>query len=367
MLQIAETDLKSVPSRNSLVPMLRYSIVVPVFNEDRILPELLRRMSAVMDDLEGPGELLLVDDGSTDRSLELIRKSREANERVRYISFARNFGHQNAVSAGLTFARGQAVIVIDGDLQDPPELIPSMVEKWQQGYQVVYAQRHRRLREGLIKRIAAYTFYRVLRQLASVDLPLDAGDFCLMDRQVVDLLNSMPERNRYLRGLRCWVGFRHIGISFDREPRFAGKPKYTFRKSFGLALNSVVGFSTTPLRLATYIGLLAASGAIIMALLILYWRLFQSHSPVAGHTIIAMAYFFLGAVQLICIGILGEYIGRIYDEVKGRPLYTLKEVGDEMHSDLGSSATSDNRTCFVVSSAESAPEPGEKALSRHSR
>jgi dolichol-phosphate mannosyltransferase len=290
-----------------------------------------------MDRLEGPIELVFVDDGSTDQSLEMIREYRRQDQRICYLSFARNFGHQTAVTAGLNFVRGQAVIVLDGDLQDPPELIPSMVEKWRQGYQVVYAQRRQRRRESWFKRFAAYVFYRVLKKLASVDVPTDAGDFCLMDRGVVDVLNKMPERNRYIRGLRCWVGFRQSAIPFDRDPRFAGKPKYTLLKSLGLAINSIVGFSIVPLRVATYMGLLAAGGAVLMALMVLYWRLFQSSSPLAGHTIIAMAYFFLGSAQLICIGILGEYIGRIYDEVKGRPLYTVREVGGLVRNNRNSS------------------------------
>jgi len=324
-MTLTEVDSIALQSTRTLAPS--YSIVIPIFNEAQIVPELLRRVSTVMDELGGAVELVFVDDGSTDKSLEMIRECRAQDERIRYLSFARNFGHQTAVTAGLNFVRGQAVIVLDGDLQDPPELIPSMVEKWRQGYQVVYAQRRRRHRESWFKRLTAYAFYRVLGKLASVDIPRDTGDFCLMDRSVVDVLNSIPERNRYIRGLRCWVGFRQSAISFDRDPRFAGEPKYTFRKSLGLAINSIVGFSIVPLRLATYTGLLAAAGAVVMALLVLYWRLFQARSPVGGHTIIAMAYFFLGAAQLICIGILGEYIGRIYDEVKGRPLYTLREVG----------------------------------------
>jgi polyisoprenyl-phosphate glycosyltransferase len=304
-----------------------YSIVIPVFNEEQILPELLRRLTVVLDQLDGSAELIFVDDGGTDRSLEIIRGYRERDERICYLSFARNFGHQTAVTAGLNCARGQAVIVLDGDLQDPPELIPSMVEKWRQGYQIVYALRRQRRQEGWLKRASARAFYRVLRKLASVDIPADTGDFCLVDRRVVDVLNSMPERNRYVRGLRAWTGFRQTAVPFDRNPRYAGEPKYTFGKSLGLALNSIVGFSIVPLRLATYMGLLAAGGATLMALTVLYWRIFQPHTPVTGYAIIATAYFFLGAVQLICIGVLGEYIGRIYDQVKERPLYTIREFG----------------------------------------
>src|SRR5438309_2980705 len=212
-MTLTEVDRMPLQRAHTLAPL--YSIIVPIFNEAQILPELLRRVSTVIKELGDTGELVFVDDGSTDQSIEMIREYRRQDERIRYLSFARNFGHQTAVTAGLNFVRGQAVIVLDGDLQDPPELIPSMVEKWRQGYQVVYAQRRRRHRESWFKRLTAYAFYRVLGKLASVDIPRDAGDFCLMDRSVVDVLNSMPERNRYIRGLRCWVGFRQSAVSFD--------------------------------------------------------------------------------------------------------------------------------------------------------
>lgn len=303
-----------------------YSFVIPIYNEEATLFELYRRIAPVMDRMDGDVELVFVNDGSGDRSLSLIRKLREDDRRVKYLSLARNFGHQIAVTAGLNFAQGQAVVVLDADLQDPPELIVPMADLWQQGYDLVYAQRTRRHREKLFKRMTAYVFYRVLKQLADVDIPTDTGDFCLMDRKVVNALNAMPERNRYIRGLRAWVGFRQTVIPFEREPRYAGDVKYTFRKSLGLAINGLVSFSRVPLRLATYTGLLAAAIALIMVILVLYWRLFQPNSPVTGFALIAMAIFFLGAVQLICIGILGEYVGRIYEEVKGRPMYTLAEV-----------------------------------------
>jgi dolichol-phosphate mannosyltransferase len=256
-----------------------------------------------------------------------MRDLHAQDSRVCYLSLARNFGHQIAVTAGLNFARGKAVIVLDADLQDPPELIPEMVQQWQQGYQVVYAQRTQRRRENWFKRLTAYCFYRLLQRLADVNIPTDTGDFCLMDRQVIDLLNTMPERNRYIRGLRAWLGFQQTAVTYVRDPRHAGEAKYTFRKSFMLALNSLVSFSIVPLRLSTYLGLVAAAIALLMVGLVLYWRLFAPNSPLTGYASITIAIFFLGAVQLISIGILGEYIGRIYEEVKGRPLYTLAEVG----------------------------------------
>jgi dolichol-phosphate mannosyltransferase len=304
----------------------KYSFIIPVYNEEATLKELYHRISDVMDRMDGPVELILVNDGSRDRSLALMRDLHIKDPRVCYLSFARNFGHQIAVTAGLNFARGQAVVILDADLQDPPELIPDMVQKWRQGYEVIYAQRTHRHREGWFKRLTAYVFYRLLQKLADVDIPTDTGDFCLMDRRIVDILNMMPERNRYLRGLRSWIGFRQTAILFEREPRFAGEVKYTFRKSFGLAINGLLSFSKVPLRLSTYLGLFAAAVAILMAILVVYWRVFYLTSPLTGYAAIAIAIFFLGAVQLFSIGILGEYVGRIYEEVKNRPLYTLSEV-----------------------------------------
>jgi polyisoprenyl-phosphate glycosyltransferase len=304
----------------------KYSLVVPLYNEESNLPELYRRVCLIMDQLDTTVEFICVNDGSRDRTLEILRELREKDSRICYISFARNFGHQIAVTAGLNFARGEAVIVLDGDLQDPPELITEMLKKWQEGYQVVYAQRTKRHEESWFKRLPAYIYYRLLRRLADVDIPADTGDFCLMDRCVVNVLNQMPERNRYIRGLRAWSGFKQTAIEFERDPRFAGEVKYTFGKSFGLAVNGLVSFSKVPLRLSTYLGLFAAFVSLIMVFLVLYWRVFYPESALTGLAIILMAVFFIGAVQLVSIGILGEYIGRIYEEVKGRPLYTLGEI-----------------------------------------
>jgi polyisoprenyl-phosphate glycosyltransferase len=311
--------------------MPKYSLVIPIYNEESTIPALYQRVSAVMDGLDDSSELILINDGSSDRTLELLRSLHDRDDRVVYLSLARNFGHQLAVTAGLNYVRGEAIIVLDADLQDPPELIPDLLALWRQGYKVIYAQRNKRLQESWFKRLCAYVFYRILRQLANVDIPTDTGDFCLMDRQVVDLLNQMPERNRYLRGLRAWVGFNQIALNFDRESRFAGEVKYTFAKSLGLAINGLVSFSIIPLRLSTYLGLFSAVLAICMALLVLYWRVFTPNSTLTGFATIAIAIFFLGAVQLISIGILGEYIGRIYEEVKNRPLYTVSEVGSKNH------------------------------------
>lgn len=304
----------------------KYSFIVPVYNEEATLLELHRRLSLVMAQMDGPVELILINDGSRDRSLTLMRDLHHKDDRVCYLSLARNFGHQIAVTAGLNFARGQAVVILDADLQDPPELIPVMANKWQEGYEVVYAQRTQRHQEGWFKRFTAYIFYRVLKQLADVEIPTDTGDFCLLDRQVVNVLNAMPERNRYLRGLRSWLGFQQVAVPFERDPRYAGEVKYTFSKSLALAINGLVSFSKVPLRLSTYLGLFAAVVALVMAVMVVYWRVFYPKSPLTGYAAIAIAIFFLGAVQLFSIGILGEYIGRIYEEVKNRPLYTLAEI-----------------------------------------
>ena len=304
-----------------------YSLIIPIYNEEENITEMYRRLHQVMEQLDGDVELILIDDGSRDRSLSMMRELHHRDNRVHYLSLARNFGHQIAVTAGLNFVQGKCIIVMDADLQDPPELILTMIEKWHQGYQVVYAQRISRQQESRLKRLTAYLFYRILRRLAKVDIPVDTGDFCLMDRQVVDILNSMPERNRYIRGLRAWVGFRQTSVLFERNPRFAGDVKYTFGKSLSLAIDGIISFSTVPLRLATYLGIISAAIAMIMIILVLYWRIFAPVSHLIGYTLITISMFFLGSVQLICIGILGEYIGRIYEEVKGRPLYTLKETG----------------------------------------
>jgi polyisoprenyl-phosphate glycosyltransferase len=303
-----------------------YSIIIPIYNEEENITEMYRRLNLVMEALDGETELILIDDGSRDNSLNMMRELHHKDSRVCYLSFARNFGHQIAVTAGLNFAQGEAVVIMDADLQDPPELIFQMIEKWQEGYHVVYAARLSRKKEGWLKRFTAYAFYRILRRLADVDIPPDTGDFCLMDKQVVDVINSMPERNRYVRGLRAWVGFRQTAVYFERDPRFAGEVKYTFAKSLALAINGIMSLSKVPLRVATYLGLLSAGVALLMMVLVLYWRLFDPTAPLIGFTLITIAIFFLGAVQLICIGILGEYIGRIYEEVKGRPIYTVKET-----------------------------------------
>jgi polyisoprenyl-phosphate glycosyltransferase len=305
---------------------IKYSLIIPIYNEEENIAELYNRLKPIIDSLDGESELVLIDDGSKDNSLKLMSELNQKDSRVKYLSFARNFGHQTAVTAGLNFAQGEAIIILDADLQDPPELIPELIEKWKEGYHVVYAQRISRKQEGWFKRLTAYVFYRILNRLTNINIPTDTGDFCLMSRQIVDILNSMPETNRYIRGLRAWVGFPQIAVKFHRDIRFAGDVKYTFIKSLRLAIDGILSLSKKPLRIATYLGLMAAFLSLLMMFLVLYWRLVQHSNSLVGYAIIACAIFFLGAVQLICLGILGEYIGRIYDEVKQRPKYTLKEV-----------------------------------------
>lgn len=300
------------------------SAVVPVFNEEGSLGELHRRVTAVLETLNVDYELILVDDGSRDRTPEIIAELCASDSRVRAVHFSRNFGHQAALAAGLQHASGRAVIVLDADLQDPPELIPELVTRWREGFQVVYAQRRKREREGLAKRGAAFLFYRTLRKITRFEIPADTGDFCLMDRTVVDLLNSMPERNRYVRGLRAWVGFRQTAVPFDRPPRFAGEPKYTFGGSFGLAVNGILALSKFPLRVATYFGLAVSIASFVLGAWYVVQRLSGRADLVRGWASTVVIVLFLGGVQLLTIGIIGEYLSRIYDEVKQRPLYVVR-------------------------------------------
>jgi dolichol-phosphate mannosyltransferase len=315
---------------NQPTPLI--SIVVAAYNESENLPELYRQLVAVFAGLDARLQLLVVDDGSSDGTLEWLRQTSKADPRVCFLSFSRNFGHQAAVTAGLRYAAGDAVIIMDADLQDPPQVVPEMIDRWKQGYQVVRGTRAHREVDPWSKRLFAWCYYRVLGRLSKVKIPVDSGDFCLLDRVVVDTLNSLPERNRYTRGLRAWIGFRQVDQPFDRQERFGGTPKYSFFKSLALAIDGLVSFSYSPLRLATYLGLTAGGLGIIMILLVFYWRFFTA-SPLTGSFAIITAFLMIGSVQLMTIGIMGEYIGRIYDEVKGRPHFIVKEAGLKESSD----------------------------------
>ncbi len=304
------------------------SIIAPIYNEYENLPELYRRVKEVMETAGEDWELVLVDDGSTDGSTERIRALAQEDRRVRPVIFARNFGHQLAVTAGLDYSRGKAVVIIDADLQDPPEVILEMMAKWREGYEVVYAVRTEREGETWFKKTTAALFYRLINRITNVDIPLDTGDFRLMDRKVVEVLRRMRERHRFLRGMSVWVGFRQTGVSYRRAPRFAGETKYPLRKMLKFASDAITGFSYLPLQLATYIGFLSAGISTIAIPVVIGMRLAGSQA-FYGQATTLIAVLFLGGVQLISLGILGEYVGRLYDEAKGRPLYVVRETPED--------------------------------------
>jgi len=307
---------------------ITYSIVAPIFNEKENINELHRRVSKVLDSTGEPWELILVDDGSTDGSTDIIRELAEKDQRVRPVIFARNFGHQIAITAGWDYARGEAVVIIDADLQDPPELIVEMAKKWREGNEVVYAVRSERDGESWFKLWTASLFYRIIYRITDIKIPLDTGDFRLMDRKVVDVLKQMPERHRFPRGMSAWVGFKQVGIEYKRAARVAGETKYPFRKMIRLALNAVTSFSYFPLQVATFFGFVSASVAILAIPVVIYMRITGSQA-FFGQATTLIAVLFLGGVQLISLGILGEYIGRLYDEAKGRPLYIVREAPED--------------------------------------
>ncbi len=303
---------------------ITFSIVAPIFNELDNLSELYRRVRDVMSATRGTWELVLVDDGSTDGSTERILQLAKQDKHIRPVIFARNFGHQVAITAGWDYARGEAVVIIDADLQDPPEAIPDLIAKWREGYEVVYAVRAEREGETWFKKTTAALFYRIVHRITDVKIPVDTGDFRLMDHKVVDVLKTMRERHRFPRGMSAWVGFRQIGVPYKRAARHAGVTKYPFKNMLKLALNAITGFSYFPLQLATYFGFIAAGLAIIAIPVVISMRL-AGQGAFLGQATTLIAVLFLGGVQLISLGVLGEYLGRIYDEVKGRPLYIVRE------------------------------------------
>jgi len=311
-------------------PTQKISIIVPCFNEEAVLPQLFERLSQAADGWGMDYEILCVDDGSRDRTWDLLRSKNEADPRWRCLSFARNFGHQTAVSAGLWHASGDAAVIIDADLQDPPEQVAQLIGKWREGFEVVYAVRKKR-KDPVLKRLLAWGFYRVIARMSPFPIPADAGDFCLLDRKVVDAMNRLPERSRYLRGLRSWCGFRQGSVEFERSARAAGTPQYTFRRSLKLALDGLFSFSAAPLRLATHLGLLVSTFAFLGVVFTFCQKIFAQQfrkiglEPGPGFPTVVISILFLGGVQLICLGILGEYVGRIYDEVKGRPLWITRD------------------------------------------
>jgi polyisoprenyl-phosphate glycosyltransferase len=308
----------------STQPGTTISVVIPLYNEEQNVGELHRRLTAVLEPLGLSYELVFVNDGSHDATAGLIEDLQRRDEHLVAVHLSRNFGHQPAVSAGIDHARGRAVIVMDGDLQDPPEVLPAFIAKWQEGHDVVYAIRQRR-KEGLVKRAGYYGFYRLLKAISDLDIPLDSGDFCLMDRRVVDVLRHMPERMRFVRGLRSFVGFRQVGLAYERAAREAGTPKYNFRALVGLAVDGLVSFSSYPLRLVTRIGV----ATILLSLILLCWvvgdTLFSQGGP-RGWASTIVVVLFMSSVQLLSLGIIGEYIRLIFLEVKQRPTYIVQSA-----------------------------------------
>ena len=300
-----------------------FSIVAPAYNEEKVLPELYQRVCAVMEGVGEPWELILVDDGSHDNTAEVIATLHTLDNRVKGLAFSRNFGFQVAATAALDYARGDAIILTDADLQDPPEVYPEMIARWRGGYDVVYGVRVSREGETWFKLFTARLFYRLIFRITDVNIPLDTGDFRLMDRRVVDAIKKMPERKRFLRGMVPWVGFKQTGVEYERRSRFAGESKFSsVRKMLPFALDAITSFSYFPLQLASYLGFVIAGISALAIVLVIFLRLFYQ-TPLSGQATTLVAVLFLGGVQLISLGIIGEYLGRIYDEVKGRPLYLV--------------------------------------------
>ena len=301
-----------------------YSIIIPIYNEQQTLTELHDRLLAVLASLDSPFEVILVDDGSKDNSFAMMKDIHARDVRFKIVRLSRNFGHQIAISAALDVAKGDAMILMDGDLQDPPELLPQMIDEWKSGAQVVYTIKRSR-QENQLKRLAFKLFYRVLSALSSIHIPMDAGNFSLLDRCVADAMRRMPERHRYISGLRAWVGFKQVGISYDRGARYAGQPQMSLRRLIQLALDGIFSFSNSPLRVAVYTGLCSALVAFIGGFYVIWEKLFTDKA-ILGWASTIVSIMFLGGMILMTLGMIGEYIGRIYDEVKQRPLYVIREI-----------------------------------------
>ncbi|MFA5776395.1 MAG: glycosyltransferase family 2 protein [Patescibacteria group bacterium] len=308
----------------------KISIVIPCYNEEEVLDQLFKRVTKSAESWKKEWEAVCVDDGSKDSTWHKLKTQSEKDPRWKALSFSRNFGHQTAISCGLYHAHGDAVIVMDADLQDPPEELHRYISKWEEGYDVVYAIRTKR-KEGLFKRLGYKAFYRILSKLVDFNIPLDSGDFSLMDKKVVEVLRNMPERNRFVRGLRAWSGFKQVGLEYERSERLAGETKYPFKKLLKLAFDGVFSFSTIPLTMASYFGLVVSGLALIGAIFTLLQKLFSNSfakiglGPVPGYATTLISILFLGGIQLIFLGIIGSYLSRIYDEVKGRPHWIIRE------------------------------------------
>lgn len=318
---VLDSNMIRTSARPNRTPEI--SVVLPVFNEEENINEVYGRLTNVLAEI-GDYELIFVNDGSSDRSVALICELQKADERVKLINLSRNFGHQAAITAGMDHSLGKAIILLDADLQDPPEVLAEMIAKWRDGADVVYAVRHKR-KDSIFKRGAYFTFYRLLKMLADIDVPLDSGDFCLMDRVVVDQLKALPERNRFLRGLRAWVGFRQVPLHYERHARHAGVAKYRFRHLVKLALDGVVSFSSVPLRFAIYSGFFVCLGGVGYLAFAVISHFINKRVPLGWTSTVALI-LLLGGSQLILLGVLGEYVARIYDESKKRPSYIVKSV-----------------------------------------
>jgi polyisoprenyl-phosphate glycosyltransferase len=304
---------------------VKYSIVIPLYNEEGILPLLVERLREIMAQLDGPAEVVMVDDGSSDRTYPLAQASAAQDSRFKLIQFSRNFGHQVAITAGMDAASGDAVIIMDADLQDPPHVIPQMIEKWREGYEVVYGLRQHREGEGLFKTVTASAFYGLLHRIADIDTAVDVGDFRLVDRKALNAFLQMRENNRYVRGMFSWVGFRQAAVPYTREERHAGTTHYTLRKMVMLASNGILGFSTAPLRLALGTGVFLAFASVIYGLVAISLKL-AGENLVPGYASLLCAITFLSGIQLAVMGMVGLYVGRIYDEARARPLYVVRET-----------------------------------------
>jgi Glycosyltransferases involved in cell wall biogenesis len=302
--------------------MIKYSVVVPLYNEEDVLEETYNRLSAVMRQTKETYELVFVNDGSRDRTAEIAAGLCDRDPHVKFIQFSRNFGHQIAISAGMDFAAGQAIIVIDADLQDPPEVILDMIREWKNGYDVVYGKRLVRKGETFFKKATASMFYRLLRRMTSVDIPTDTGDFRLIDRKVCDVLKGLKEKNRFVRGLVSWAGFRQKSVEYVREERWAGETKYPLRKMVRFAIDGITSFSHKPLKVASYLGMSLSFFSFIYLLVVLYQKVFTNTTITGWSSILAVNLLFNGIILMI-LGVMGEYIGRVYDESKGRPLYIV--------------------------------------------
>jgi glycosyltransferase involved in cell wall biosynthesis len=321
---IAGTTHSRVPSRGG-EPAEVLSVVVPVFNEHQTLEEFHRRLAVVLADIPYEIEVLYVDDGSSDGSLDILRSLRQQDSRITLIELSRNFGKEAAMTAGLDYAVGDAVIIIDADLQDPPEVIPDLIAPWAEGRaEVVYAQRRSRAGETWLKRASAAAFYRLMERVGRAPMPRNVGDFRLLSREVVRDLKRLREQHRFMKGLFAWVGYRQIAVPYDRDPRFAGESKWNYLKLWTFSIEGITSFTTAPLKVATYVGLIVAVLALIFGVIIIYETLAHGN-PVPGYPSLMVVVLFLGGVQLTTIGILGEYVGRISDETKGRPLYLVRD------------------------------------------